>query len=179
MAAHTRSICWCSCVPEFSAIPPDALLMASLLPKHVSDGGHGTGVMPTEPSSAYHAPSTIRGPRERSHRHGAMTGAEQWTVFAWIRLAHLIRTQCSFNSVPDFVFAAGTAQRWGASSEILATGESYCPSDQHRSDHRPVLAQFQLSGNGQPSARELLLAHIQRLEAELSSLKTMVERMPQ
>jgi endonuclease/exonuclease/phosphatase family metal-dependent hydrolase len=100
-------------------------------------------------------------------------------IFAWIRPPHLIGTQYSFNSVLDFVFVAGEAQRWSASSEILATDESYCPSDQHRSDHRPVLALFELSPNGQPSPRQLLLAHIQRLEEELSALKAMVEQMPQ
>jgi hypothetical protein len=100
-------------------------------------------------------------------------------IFAWIRPAHLIRTQCSFNSVSDFAFVAGAAQRWRASSEILAPEESYCPSDQNRSDHRPVLAQFQLSGNGQPSARQLLLVHIQRLDEELSALKALLEQMPE
>jgi hypothetical protein len=42
-----------------------------------------------------------------------------------------------------------------------------------------VLALFALSPNGQPSARQVLLAHIQRLEEELSALKAMVEQMSQ
>jgi hypothetical protein len=63
-------------------------------------------------------------------------------VLTWIRPPQLIRTQCSFNSVLDFVFVAGAARQWSASSEILATEESYCPSDQNRSDHRPVLGRL-------------------------------------
>jgi hypothetical protein len=91
-------------------------------------------------------------------------------VFAWVRPPHLIRTQCSFNSVLDFVFVAGAAQRWRASAEILAPEESYCPSDQSRRDHRPVLALFELTPGGQPSPRQRLFAQIQRMEAELSAL---------
>jgi endonuclease/exonuclease/phosphatase family metal-dependent hydrolase len=100
-------------------------------------------------------------------------------VFAWVRPPQLVRTQCSFDSVLDFVFVAGAAQRWRASAEILAAEESYCPSDQSRSDHRPVLARFQLSDDGQPSPRQLLLARIQRMEADLSALRGVVEQMPQ
>jgi hypothetical protein len=100
-------------------------------------------------------------------------------VFAWVRPAQLIRTQCSFDSVLDFVFVAGAARQWPASSEILAADESYCPSDQNRSDHRPVLALFELGPDGQPSARQRLLAQIQRMEADLSALKALVEQMPQ
>jgi hypothetical protein len=91
----------------------------------------------------------------------------------------LIRTQCSFNSVLDFVFVAGAARQWSASSEILAAEQSYCPSDQNRSDHRPVLASFQLSNDGQPSPRQLFLVRIQQMEEELSALKVLVEQMPQ
>jgi hypothetical protein len=71
------------------------------------------------------------------------------------------------------------SQRWRASSEILAAEENYCPSDQSRSDHRPVLALFDLGQDGQPSPRQLLLAQIQRMEADLSALKALVEQMPQ
>jgi endonuclease/exonuclease/phosphatase family metal-dependent hydrolase len=100
-------------------------------------------------------------------------------VLTWIRPPQLIRTQCSFNNVPDFVFVAGSARQWRASSEILATQESYCPSDQNRSDHRPVLAMFELAPDGQPNPRPLLLAQIQRLEAQVSALKALVEQMPE
>jgi hypothetical protein len=100
-------------------------------------------------------------------------------VLTWIRPPQLIRTQCSFNSVLDFVLVTGAARQWRASSEILAVQESYCPSDQNRSDHRPVLAMFELAPAGQPSPRQLLLAQIQRMEADLSALKALVEQMPE
>ena len=100
-------------------------------------------------------------------------------VLTWIRPPQLIRTQCSFNSVLDFVFVAGAARQWSASSEILATEESYCPSDQHRSDHRPVRDVFELAPAGQPSPRSLVLAQIQRMEADLSALKALVEQLPE
>jgi hypothetical protein len=100
-------------------------------------------------------------------------------VFAWVRPPQLIRTQCSFDGVLDFVFVAGAAQRWRASAEILAPEERDCPSDQGRSDHRPVLALFELTPGGQPSPRQLLLAHIQRMEADLSALNVLVEQMPE
>ena len=100
-------------------------------------------------------------------------------VLTWVRPPQLIRTQCSFNSVLDFVFVAGAARQWSASSEILATEESYCPSDQHRSDHRPVRDVFELAPAGQPSPRSLVLAQIQRMEADLSALKALVEQMPE
>ena len=73
----------------------------------------------------------------------------------------------------------GSRPALGASAEILAPEESYCPSDQSRSDHRPALALFQLSDDGHPSARQRVFAQIQRLEAELSALKALVEEMPQ
>jgi hypothetical protein len=81
--------------------------------------------------------------------------------------------------VLDFVSVTGDARRWRASSEILAADESYCPSDQSRSDHRSVFAPFQPSADGPPSPRELLLVRIQRMEEELTALKALVERMPE
>ena len=100
-------------------------------------------------------------------------------IFTWIRPPRLIRTQCSFNSVLDVVFVTGDARRWRASSEILAADESYCPSDRSRSDHRPVFSLFQLSDDGPPSPRQLLLVRIQRMEEELTALKALVEQMPE
>jgi len=37
---------------------------------------------------------------------------------------------------------------------------------------------FELAPADQPSPRQLLLAQIQRMEAELTALKTLVEQMP-
>jgi endonuclease/exonuclease/phosphatase family metal-dependent hydrolase len=99
------------------------------------------------------------------------------SVFTWVRPPQLIRTQCSFDSVLDFVFVAGAARQWRAASEILAAEESYCPSNQSRSDHRPVLALFELGADGQPSPRQRLLAQLQRMEADFSALRSMVEQM--
>jgi hypothetical protein len=81
--------------------------------------------------------------------------------------------------VLDFVFVAGDAKRWRASSEILAAHADDCPSDQTRSDHRPVLARLELGPDGRPIARPLLLTRIQRMEDELTALKALVEQMPE
>ncbi|MFT6145384.1 MAG: hypothetical protein ACJAZO_003278 [Myxococcota bacterium] len=64
-----------------------------------------------------------------------------WT---WVRPEELIMTQCNFsyNSVLDFVFVAGEAQEWPASTEILNTNHSYCRDDDERSDHRAIRADF-------------------------------------
>jgi hypothetical protein len=61
----------------------------------------------------------------------------------------------------------------------LRREDSYCPSDQSWSDHRPVLALFEPGPDGQPSAGQRLLAQIRRVEAELGGLKALVEEMPQ
>jgi endonuclease/exonuclease/phosphatase (EEP) superfamily protein YafD len=100
-------------------------------------------------------------------------------VFVLVRPPHLIKTECAFDSVLDFVFVAGAARRWRASSQILAAQNSYCPDDNTRSDHRPVLARFDLTTDGQPTPWLLLLVRIQRMEEDLSALKALVEQMPQ
>jgi endonuclease/exonuclease/phosphatase family metal-dependent hydrolase len=65
-------------------------------------------------------------------------------TWMWVRPEELIMTQCNFNytSVLDFVFVAGDAQEWAASSDILNTNHSYCRDDDERSDHRAVRADF-------------------------------------
>ncbi len=65
-------------------------------------------------------------------------------TWSWLRPEELLMTQCNFNytSVLDFVFVAGDAQEWSASSEILNTNHSYCRDDDERSDHRAVRADF-------------------------------------
>ncbi len=68
-------------------------------------------------------------------------------VFEWVRPDPLVATQCNpnFNSVLDFVFAAGDARNWNGSSEILERQASYCNGDAVGfSDHRPVKAIFEL-----------------------------------
>lgn len=65
-------------------------------------------------------------------------------VWEWIRPAELVTTQCSgwpcgFNSVLDFVFAAGPARDWNIATEIIVTENDF-PDDNTTPDHRPVMA---------------------------------------
>jgi hypothetical protein len=69
-------------------------------------------------------------------------------VWEWIKPATLVTTQCSgwpcgFDSVLDFVFAAGEARDWQATSEIMVRDGDF-PDDGTTSDHRPVRAVFDL-----------------------------------
>ncbi|MGJ3251737.1 MAG: endonuclease/exonuclease/phosphatase family protein [Elainellaceae cyanobacterium] len=70
-------------------------------------------------------------------------------AFVWIQPNPLIATICSdrYNSVLDFIFVANGAIAWPVeSSEILFADptSSYCPDDNTTSDHRPIVATFQL-----------------------------------
>jgi len=67
-------------------------------------------------------------------------------IFVWLTPPTLVTTQCSgwpcqYNSVLDFVFVAGAAQKWRAESTIIVTPNDFPDSDT-TSDHRPVLARF-------------------------------------
>lgn len=67
-------------------------------------------------------------------------------VWRWVRPETLVGTQCS-NFAPavlDFVFVAGEAKDWAASSAVLEPQTEYCPDDNRTSDHRPVRADFEL-----------------------------------
>jgi hypothetical protein len=98
-------------------------------------------------------------------------------VFVWVRPATLIRTHCSHhNSVLDFVFVAGEARLWDGTAEILPADPSYCPDDNTTSDHRMVLAAFDLSG-GNGGLRAQLLQRVTAIETELEELRRMVEGM--
>lgn len=64
-------------------------------------------------------------------------------VFEWVQPATLIKTQCCprFNSILDFVFVAGDALGWTATSEIAEIRGGYCTTNNStESDHRPVFA---------------------------------------
>ncbi|MFW7380728.1 MAG: endonuclease/exonuclease/phosphatase family protein [Oligoflexus sp.] len=63
-------------------------------------------------------------------------------VFVWVKPRDLIKTQCSgqFNSILDFIFLAGKAQSWQASSKIKFPEPDYCIRNPWGSDHRPVTA---------------------------------------
>ena len=103
-------------------------------------------------------------------------------VFTWVKPDKLVATICSnrHNSVLDFVFVAGEAKNWPAPSVILYgdPSDAYCPDDQTTSDHRPILATFQLGESVQPTPpnqQQVLLEQIEQIERELLKLKTLVE----
>jgi endonuclease/exonuclease/phosphatase family metal-dependent hydrolase len=109
-------------------------------------------------------------------------------VFRWVRPPTLVKTQDSnFNSVLDFVFVVGPAKSWLGSSEIIVKAGDF-PDDADTSDHRPLLATFQIPAVGPvapmapPSAavtRAMILQRITALEAELSKLKALVQQLPE
>jgi endonuclease/exonuclease/phosphatase family metal-dependent hydrolase len=105
-------------------------------------------------------------------------------VFEWVRPATLVRTQCSaqgdtcsFDSVLDFVFVSGEAQDWEATSEIIVVAGDF-PDDRTTSDHRPLLAHFQIETTPVVT-RQMLLDRITQLEQELADLKALVEQLPE
>jgi endonuclease/exonuclease/phosphatase family metal-dependent hydrolase len=103
-------------------------------------------------------------------------------VFVWVRPPALVATQCSrqFNSVLDFVFAAGAAKAWQGRSEILERQPEYCPDTNATSDHRPILATFTISGSSpQSGGRAAILERIERIESELRDLKVLIEQLPE
>lgn len=67
--------------------------------------------------------------------------------FMWIRPAKLVRTNCDMRfpaAILDFIFLAGPAKDWKASSKILFPEDNYCPDGETKSDHRPVEATIDL-----------------------------------
>ncbi len=99
-------------------------------------------------------------------------------VFAWIRPAVLVKTQCSprFDSVLDFVFVSGNAQNWSGTSEILRREASYCNDTDETSDHRPVWASFNLGGQPE-SWKTQLLRRIEEIETTLEELRDAIEAL--
>ncbi|MCB9668135.1 MAG: endonuclease/exonuclease/phosphatase [Alphaproteobacteria bacterium] len=65
-------------------------------------------------------------------------------VYRWLRPATLVNTQCSGDSVLDFVFVAQGARDWTGVGDILLRGNVHCQPSDLRPDHRPVSAVFQL-----------------------------------
>jgi hypothetical protein len=103
-------------------------------------------------------------------------------VFEWVRPGTLLPTNCSFHqSVLDFVFVSGAAQSWESEGEILFDHPTYCPDTASTSDHRPVLARFELDevddqGQGDfARKKQEILQKIQELEQELGALRALVE----
>jgi endonuclease/exonuclease/phosphatase family metal-dependent hydrolase len=99
-------------------------------------------------------------------------------VFAWVKPAAIIKTNCSpHNSVLDFVFVSGAAQQWSSSSSILFSEPSYCSNEASRSDHRPVLAAFELGAPRPAATKEQLLERLESIQRELDSLKRLIESL--
>jgi endonuclease/exonuclease/phosphatase family metal-dependent hydrolase len=98
-------------------------------------------------------------------------------VFVWARPATLVRTQCSYNSVLDFVFVSGEAKRWAVQAAIDARTND-CPDDANKSDHRPITATFTITGTPVTTVnrREEILQRIRGLEEQLRQLRVLVEQ---
>jgi hypothetical protein len=96
-------------------------------------------------------------------------------IFRWVRPGELVRTQCGFNSVLDFVFVGGSARLWIGDSEIVFRQDnSHCPDNASRSDHRPVTGSFTLPPSDGVSAAAKA-AIIERLnEKELQEIKMVI-----
>ncbi|HYO15453.1 MAG TPA: endonuclease/exonuclease/phosphatase family protein [Thermoanaerobaculia bacterium] len=107
-----------------------------------------------------------------------MTAGE---VFKWVRPTTLVPTNCSFHqSVLDFVFVSGAAQSWEGEGEILFAQHTYCPDSTSTSDHRPVLARFELDSvppDDFAQKKQEVLQKIQDLEQELGALRALVEAL--
>lgn len=97
-------------------------------------------------------------------------------TFKWLRPEVLVSTQGNpaYNSVLDFVFTAGQAQLWGVDSTIIVTLGDF-PDDGLKSDHRPVMARFDLDAGSRDAVKEEILARIAAMEAELVDLRRLVE----
>ncbi|MFN3331908.1 MAG: endonuclease/exonuclease/phosphatase family protein [Caldilinea sp.] len=83
------------------------------------------------------------GVRQHDAGYDLMTANGRWQ---WVKPDSLTTTQCSgwpcrYNSVLDFVFTAGPAQKWRAESTIVVEPGDF-PADNITSDHRPVQATF-------------------------------------
>lgn len=85
--------------------------------------------------------SVREGERDHDRGYDLMT---EGGVFRWVRPERLFRSQCSkHDSILDFVFVANGARQWKGASRILAGDSGYC-RDYQNSDHRPVLAAFEV-----------------------------------
>lgn len=67
-------------------------------------------------------------------------------VSRWIRPEKLIKTHSDscYSAILHFVFPAGPAKDWKASSRILFPDESYCRDGETKGDHRPVEPKIEL-----------------------------------
>jgi endonuclease/exonuclease/phosphatase family metal-dependent hydrolase len=99
-------------------------------------------------------------------------------AFRWLRPATLVRTQCTFPSVLDFVFLSAAAAWWEGESEIVTRTDD-CPDTDETSDHRPVRAWLVRSDAPPPRpTRDELLQRIEAIEALLDELRDTIRRLP-
>jgi endonuclease/exonuclease/phosphatase family metal-dependent hydrolase len=112
------------------------------------------------------------------HRDAGYDLMTSGDAFRWLRPATLVRTQCTFPSVLDFVFLSAAARWWEGESEIVARAED-CPDTEETSDHRPVRAWLVRSDVPPPApTRDELLQRIEAVEALLDELRAAVRRLP-
>lgn len=70
-------------------------------------------------------------------------------VFQWVRPQDLVASHCSreYNSILDFIFVGNQAITWTVQESAILFAEpdsGYCPDDAIKSDHRPVMATFEV-----------------------------------
>ncbi len=101
-------------------------------------------------------------------------------TFTWVRPGTLIPTQChtQFHSVLDFVFVTQPVQGWNPTATIEMAQPGYCPDDDTTSDHRPILATFNLSVTEEAGLRQRMLRRIGEIQEELRELEGLVEELP-
>ena len=101
------------------------------------------------------------------------------SAWSWVRPTTLIKSQCdaNHNSVLDFVFVNAAARNWQGSAIILQVPGD-CNDDNEKPDHRPVQAEFNLSGSGGVPTKAELLQQVQEVERQLQQLRALIERLP-
>lgn len=84
------------------------------------------------------------GPAPQDRGFANMTANE---VFRWVPPQTLAPTQCTdslpcrYDDILDFLFVAGPARAWGATSEVIVRQGDF-PDNAVKSDHRPVVGWF-------------------------------------
>ncbi len=71
----------------------------------------------------------------------------QSELFEWIRPQVLVASHCSseYNTILDFIFVGNQAMNWAVKDSTILYADpqsGYCPDDSLKSDHRPVIATF-------------------------------------
>lgn len=109
------------------------------------------------------------------------------SVWTWVRPSILETTSAPSKRRPgavlDFVFAGSGAEKWPASSEIVKLPDEFSDRDK-TSDHRPVLATFDLPGEpaqapavstkGDPATRE---RELRQLDEQIDRLREQIKEL--